>query len=76
MGLQKDKYEQISVDYFCGKHAMANRCGAQKKKNEQISVGHFCRKHAMGPKKLGNVAFFFGRSEFFLWPPTDMRSFL
>ena len=59
MGLQKDKYEQISVGYFCGKHAMANRSGAQKNKNEQISVGHFCRKHAMDKKSSEKLHFFF-----------------
>ena len=32
MGLQKKKYEQISVGHFCGKHAMATATGLQKNK--------------------------------------------
>ena len=51
MGLQKHKYEQISVGHFCGKHAIANRYGTPKNENEKKSVGHFCGKHAMGGKK-------------------------
>ena len=48
--------------------------GLQKNKNEQISVGHVCGKHAMGAKKTEMFQFF---CRFvFLWPPTEMRSFL
>ena len=59
MGLQKNKYEQISVGHFCGKRAKADRYEASKNKNEQISVSHFCRKHAMmGAKKRKCFIFF------------------
>ena len=57
MGLRKNKYEQISVGHFCGKHAMANLYGTPKNKNKQISVGHFYGKHAMGAKNPANVLF-------------------
>ena len=60
MGLQKIKYEQISVGHFRGKHAMmANRYGTPKHKNEQISVGHFCGKHAMGAQKTKMFRFYY-----------------
>ena len=57
MGLKKNRYEQNSVGYFCGKHAIANRYGTQKNENERISVGHFSGKHAMEQKK--RKCFFF-----------------
>ena len=42
----------------------------QKYKNEQISAGHF------GEQKKRKVPETFRRSVFFLWPATEMRSFL
>ena len=73
MGRQKNKYEQISVCHFCGKHALANRYGTPKNKNEHISVGHFCGEHAMGAKNR-KCSFFFEVCVF-SWPPTEKTHF-
>ena len=50
--------------------------GPQKYKNEQFYVESFLWKARCGSKKNENGPDFLCRSVFFLWPPTEMRSFL